>query len=246
MFGLCFFTEFYWNWPQFSSVSQSYPTLWNPMYSSMPDFPVHHQLLEPTQTHVHNISDAIQPYHPQLSPSPPTINLSQHQGLFQWVGSSHQVAKVLEFQLQHQSFQWVFRTDFLQDWLVGSPWSSFIVLLIVCVSTTVQKHQCFSAQLSFFIVQFSHLYMTTEKTIALTIWTFAGKVMTLIFNMLSSLVIAVLPKSKHLLISWLQSPSAVILEPKKIKSGYFYCFPIFLPWSDGTRSHDLSFLNVEF
>ena len=92
------------------------------------------------------------------------------------------------------------------------------MLLIVCVSTTVQKHQCFSAQLSFFIVQFSHLYMTTEKTIALTIWTFAGKVMTLIFNMLSSLVIAVLPKSKHLLISWLQSPSVVILDPKKMKS----------------------------
>ena len=95
MFGLCFFTEFYWNWPQFSSVGQSYPTLWNLMYSSMPDFPVHHQLLEPTQTHVHNISDAIQPSHPQSSPSPPTINLSQHQGLFQWVGTSHQVAKVL-------------------------------------------------------------------------------------------------------------------------------------------------------
>ena len=182
MFGLYFFTEFYWNWAQFSSFGQSYPTLWNPVYSSMPGLPVHHQLLETTQTHVHHVSNAIQPSHPQLSPSPPAFNLSQHQGLSQWAGSSHQVAKVLEYQLQHQSFQWIFWTDFLQDWLVGSPWSSFIVLLIVCVSTTVQKHQCFSAQLPFFIVQLSHPYMTIGKTIALTIWTFVGKVMSLLFD----------------------------------------------------------------
>ena len=71
----------------------------------------------------HQVSDAIQPSHPLLSPSPPTFNLSQHQGLFKWVSSSHQVAKVLEFQVQHQSFQWIFRTDFLQDGLVGSPCS---------------------------------------------------------------------------------------------------------------------------
>ena len=95
------------------------------------------------------------------------------------------------------------------------------MLLIVCVSTTVQKHQCFSAQLPFFIVQLSHPYMTIGKTIALAIWVFVGKVITLLFNTLSRLVITFLAKSKHLLISWLQSPSAVILEPKKIKSGYF-------------------------
>ena len=89
------------------------------MDCSTPGFPVHHQLLELTQTHVHWVGDAIHPSRPLLSPSP-TFNLSQHQGLFQWVSSSHQVAKVLEFQLQHQSFQWVFRTDFLQDRLVGS------------------------------------------------------------------------------------------------------------------------------
>ena len=94
-------------------VAQSCLTLCDPMDCSMPGLPVHHQLPEFTQTHVHWASDAIQPSHPLLSPSPPTFNLSQHQGLFKWVSSSHQVARVLEFQLQHQSFQWIFRTDFL-------------------------------------------------------------------------------------------------------------------------------------
>ena len=108
---------------QFSSVAQSCPTLCDPMDCSTPGFPIHHQLLEVTQTHVHLVGDAIQPSHPLLSPSPPTFNLFQHQGLFQWVSSSYQVAKVLEFQLQHQSFQWIFRTDFLWDGLVGSPCS---------------------------------------------------------------------------------------------------------------------------
>ena len=99
---------------QFSSVAQSCLTLCDPMDGSTPGFPVHHQLPELTQTHVHCVGDAIQPSHPLLSPSPPTtFNLSQPQGLFQWVGFSHQMAKVLEFQLQHQSFQWIFRTDFL-------------------------------------------------------------------------------------------------------------------------------------
>ena len=98
---------------QFSSVAQSCPTLSDPMDCSMPGLPVHHQLLESTQTHVHWVNDAIQPSHPLSSPSSPALNLSQHQGLFQWVSSSHQVAKVLEFQLQHQSFQWTLRTDLL-------------------------------------------------------------------------------------------------------------------------------------
>ena len=90
------------------SVAKLHPTLCDLMDCSTPSPPVHHQLREPTHTHVHLIGDAI-----QSSPFPPTFNLSQHQGLFQWVSSSHQVAKVLEFQLQHQSFQWIFRTDFL-------------------------------------------------------------------------------------------------------------------------------------
>ena len=98
---------------QFSSVTQSCPTLCHPMNCSTPGLPAHHQLPEFTQTHIHRVRDAIQPSHPLSSPSPPTFSLSQHQGLFQWVSSSHQVAKVLEFQLQHQSFQWIFRTDFL-------------------------------------------------------------------------------------------------------------------------------------
>ena len=97
----------------FSSVTQSCPTFCNPMDCSTPVFPVHHQLPELTQTHVHWVNDAIQQSHPLSSPSPPAFNLSQHLGLFQCVSSSHQVAKLLEFQLQHQSFQWIFRADFL-------------------------------------------------------------------------------------------------------------------------------------
>ena len=94
---------------QFSSVAQLCPTLCDPVDCSTPGLPVHHQLLEFTQTHVHWVGDAIQPSHPLSSPSPPAFNLSKHQGLFKWVSSSHQVAKVLEFQLQHQSFQCIFR-----------------------------------------------------------------------------------------------------------------------------------------
>ena len=108
---------------QFSSVAQSCPTVCDPMNLSTPGLPVHHQELEPTQTHVHCIDDVIQISHPLSSPSPPAFNLSQHQGLFKWVSYSHQVAKVLEPQLHHQSFQWIFRTDFLEDGLVGSPCS---------------------------------------------------------------------------------------------------------------------------
>ena len=100
-------------WVHFSSVAQSCPTLCDPMNRSRPGLPVHYQLPEFIQTHVHRIGDAIQPSHPLLSPSPPAPNPSQHQGLFQWVSSSHEVAKVLEFQLQHQSFQWTPRTDLL-------------------------------------------------------------------------------------------------------------------------------------
>ena len=98
---------------QFSSVAQLCLTLCDPMDCSTPGFPVHHQLLERIQTYVHWVNNAIQPSHPLPSPSPPAFHLSQHQDLFKWVSSLHQVAKVLEFQLQHQSFQWVLRTDFL-------------------------------------------------------------------------------------------------------------------------------------
>ena len=108
---------------KFSSVAQSCLTLCEPMNRSTPGLPVHRQLMKFTQTHVHWVGDAIQPSHPLLPPSPLSFNLSQHQGLFEWVSSSPQVAKVLEFQLQHQSFQWTARSYLLQDELAGSPCS---------------------------------------------------------------------------------------------------------------------------
>ena len=107
----------------FSSVAQLCPTLCDPKNCSTPGLPVHHQLPEFTQTHVHRVGDAIQPSHPLSSPSPSTPSPSQHQGLFKWVSSLYQVAKVLEFQLQHQSFQRTPRTDLLSDGLVGPPCS---------------------------------------------------------------------------------------------------------------------------
>ena len=157
---------------QFNSVQLlSHVWLCNPMDCSTPGFPVHHQFPEFTQTHVHWVSDAFQPCHP-LSPSPSTFNLSQHQGLFQWVSSSHQVAKVLEFRLQHQSLQWTPRTDFL--------WMDWLDLLAVqgTLKSLLQHHSSKASILqhsAFFIVQLSHPYMTTGKTIALTRQTFVGK-----------------------------------------------------------------------
>ena len=109
-------------WSQFSSVTQLCPTLCDPMNHNMPGLSVHHQFPEFTQTQVHWVSDTIQTSHPLSSPST-TFNLSQHLSLFKWVNSLHQVAKVLEFQLQHQSFQRICRTGLLSDGLVGSPWS---------------------------------------------------------------------------------------------------------------------------
>ena len=118
------------------------------MDCSIPGLPVHRQLLEFTQTHVHWVGDAIQPSHPLSSPSPPTFSLSQHQGFFKWVSFLHQVAKVLEFGLQHQSFQWTFRTDFLQDWLVWFPCNlrnsqeSPPVVMEVCILSRLYMSPC--------------------------------------------------------------------------------------------------------
>ena len=156
-------------------------------------------------------SDAIQPSHPLSSPSSASFNPSQHQGLFKWVSSSHQVAKSIgvsaSVSVLHMN---------TQDW---SPlgWTGWISLQSkglsrVFSNPTALWHSVFT------IVQLSHPYMTTGKTITLTRRTFVGKVMSLLFNMLSRVVITFLPRSKHLLTSWLQSPSAVILEPPKIKS----------------------------
>ena len=179
------------------------------MDCSTPSFPVYHQLPELAQIHVHRVSDAIQSSHPLSSPSS-AFNLSQIQGLFQWVSSSHQVAKILDFQLQHQSLQWIFRTDW------------FDLLAVQRTLKSLLQHHSSKVSILwhsvFFMVQFSHSYMTTWKPIALTRWTFVGKVMSLLFTILSRLFIAFLPRSNCLLMSWLQSPSAVILGPPKIKS----------------------------
>ena len=157
---------------------------------------------------VHRVGDAIQPSHSLSSPSPPAFNLSQHWGLFKWVNSSHQVAKVMKFQLQHQSFQWIFRTDFLYDWLVWSLCRPKGLSRVF--SRTIWKHQFFRAQPSLWSNSHIHTW-PLGKPIASTRQTFVGKGMSLLLNMLSRLVITFLPRSKSLLISWLQSASAVIL-----------------------------------
>ena len=226
-----------------SSV-QSLSQVWlcNPMDCNMPGFPVHHQLLEPVQTHVYWVSDAIQPSHSLLSPSP-AFNLSQHQGVFQWVTSSHQVAKVLELQLQHQSFhEYSGLISFRFDW--------FGLLAVHGTLKSLLQHHSSKASVlwcsAFFIVQLSHPYMTTVKTIALTIWTFVGKIMSLLFNMLISLVIAFLPRSQCLNFKAAVTICGDFGAQENKVSHCFHCLPTYLPWSDGTRFHDLHFLNVEF
>ena len=184
------------------------------MDCSTPGFPVHHQNSELGETHVHWLGDAIQPSHRLLPLSPPAFNLSQHQGLFQWVSSSHQVAKGLEFQLQYSpSNEHSGLISFRMDWLDLTAVQGTLKSLLQHHSSkaSIIRHS------AFFIVQLSHLYMTTGKTIALTRQIFVNKVMSLLFNMVSGLIITFLPSSKHHLISWLQSTSAVTLEPKKIK-----------------------------
>ena len=157
--------------------------------------------------------ESVMPSNHLSSPSPPALNLSQHQGLFKWVSSLHEMAKVLEFQLQHQSFQSTPRLISLRmDWMD-------LLTVQETLKSLLQHHSSKASILrcsAFFTVQLSHPYMTTGKTIALTRRTFVGKVMSLLLNMMSSLVTTFLPRSKRLLIPWLQSPSAVILEPKKI------------------------------
>ena len=212
------------------------------MNHSTPGLPVHHQLPEFTQTHVHWVGDAIQPSYPLsspllLPPIPPSIRVFSNESALsmRWpkywsfsfsTGPSNEHPGLISF-----------RMDRLDPLAVQETLNSLL-----------QHHNSKASILrcsAFFTVQLSHPYMTTGKTIALTRWTFVGKVMPLLLNMLSRLVITFLPRSKHLLISWLQSPSAVILEPPNIVWHCFHCFPIYFPWSDGTRCHDLSFFNVE-
>ena len=199
---------------------------------STPGFPVLHYLLEFAQTHAHWISGAIQPSHPLSSPSPPAFNFPQHQGLFQWVSSSYQVAEVL-------SSSFSISPSNKPSGLISLRIDYFYFLVIQGTLKRILQHHDMKASIlrssAFFMVQISHPYMTIGKTIALTVQTFVSKVMSLLFNMLSWLVIAFLPRSKCLLISWLQSPFTVILEPKKIKSVTVSIFSHFLPWNDGTR-----------
>ena len=183
------------------------------MDCSVPGLPVHHQLLELTQTYVHWVGDAIQPYHPLSSPSPPDFNLSQHQGLFQ---SIHHIRwpKYWSFSISISVFN-------EYSGLISFRIDSLDLLAVQGTLKSLLQHSSKASILwcsAFFIVQLSHPYMTTGKTVALTEWTFVSKVKSLLFNMLFRLVIAFLPSSKRLLISWLQLPSAVILEPPKIKS----------------------------
>ena len=147
------------------------------MDHSMPGFLVRHRLLEPTQTHVHQVGHAIQPSHPLSSPSPLAFNLSQHQGLFQWVSSSHRVAKVLQFQLEQQSSkEYSGQISFRIDWLDLLAVQGTFKSLLQHHSSKASILQCSA----FFIVQLSYSYMTTGKTIALTRWTFVGKVIFLL------------------------------------------------------------------
>ena len=165
----------------FSSVAQLCPTFCNPMDCSTPGLPVHHQLPELTQTPVHWLSDAIQPSHPLSSPSPAAFNLSQHQGLFQWVSSSIRWPEYWSFSFSiSPTKEYSGLISFRIDWLNLAVQGTLKSLL--------QHHSSKASILccsAFFIVQFSHPYMTTGKTISLTRWTFVGKVMSLLFNMLS-------------------------------------------------------------
>ena len=180
------------------------------MNRSMPGLPVHHQLPEFTHTHVHWVSDVIQPSHPLSSPSPPPFKIFPNIKVF----CNESVLCIRWPSIGVSASASILPVD-IQDWF-PLGWTGWISLQSTGLSrvfsnTTVQKHQFFSSQF-FFIVQLSHPYMTTGKTIALTRWTFIGKVMSLLFNMLSRLVIAFLPRSKLLLILWLQSPSALNLH----------------------------------
>ena len=201
---------------QFSSVAQSCPTLYHPMNHSTPGLPVHRQLPEFTQTHVRWVSNAIQPSSSVVPfscclQSFPASRSSQMSQFFQsggqsiWVSAS---ASILPMNIQDRfPFRW---TDWISLQSKG--------LSRVFSNTTVQKHQFFGAQPSLWSNFDIHAWLLIGKTIALTRWTFVGKVRSLLFNMPSRLVIAFLPRNKRLLITWLQSPSAVILEPPKIKS----------------------------
>ena len=216
------------------------------MDCSTPGLPVHHQLPQFTQT-----CPLSQWCHPTISSS--VIPFSSHLQSFQVSGSFQRSQFITsggqsigvsdsasnEYWIRHPSNEYSGLISFRMDWLDLLAVQGTLKSLLQCHSSKASILWCSA----FFMVQLSHPYMTPGKAIALTRWTFVGKVISLLFNMLSKLVITFLPRSKNLLISRLQSPSAVILKPPKNKVSH--CLPIYLPWSDGTRCHDLSFLYVE-
>ena len=164
---------------QFSSVPQWCPTLCDPMNRSTPGLPVHHQLLKFTQTHVYQVGDAIQPSHPLLSPSPSALSPSQHQGLFQWVNFSHEVAKVLDFSFSiSPSNEHPGLISFRMEWLDLLAVQGTLKSLLQHHSSEASIFHCSA----FFTFKLSHPYMTTRKTIALTRRTFVDKIMSLFLN----------------------------------------------------------------
>ena len=225
------------------SVTESCPTLCHPMDCSMPGFPVHHQLPELIQTN--SIESMMPSNHLILCPPlllPPSIFPSSR------VFSNKSALRIRWPKYWSFSFNISPSNEhprpisFMMDWLD-------LLAVQGTLKSLLQHHSSEASILwhsAFFIVQLSHRYMTTGKTIALTRQTYVGKVMSLLFNILSSLVITFLPRSKHLLISWLQSLSAVILEPPKRKSDTVSTVSPSISHEVMTRCHDLSFLNVEF
>ena len=181
----------------------------------MPGFPVHHQLLELAHSHVHQVSDAIRPSYLLSSPFPPHFNLSQLR-----IFSSESALHIRW--PRYWSFSFSISTSNEYSGLISFRIDWFDLPEVPGTLKSLLQHRSSKASIlqcsAFFTVQLSHPYMTTGRNIALTRWTFVGKIMSLLFNMLSMLVIAFLPRIKRLLISWLQSPSTVILEPPKIKS----------------------------
>ena len=224
---MCISISFFFDSDLFSSVAQSCPTLYDPMNHSTPGLPVHHQLPESTQTCVH---ESVMPSSHLilcrplllLPPIPPSIRLFSNGSTLclrwpKYWSFSFSISPSNE----HQGL-----ISFRMDWLGLLAVKGTLKNLLQHHSSKASVLQCSA----FFTVQLSHPYMTTGKTIALTRWTFVNKVMSLLFNMLSRLVLSFLPRSKRLLISWLQSPSAVILEPPQNKICHcFHCFPVYFP-----------------
>ena len=196
------------------------------MDCSKPGLPVHCQFPELVQTHGHRVGDAIQP----SSPLSPLLLLSS---IFPSIRVfSNELVLCIRWP-KYWSFSFSISPSNEYSGLISFRMEWFDLLAVQSTHKSLLQHHSSKASVlqcsGFFIAQLTHPYMTTGKTIALTRWTSVSKVMSLLFNMLSRLVITFLPRSKRLLISWLQSPFAVILEPKKIVSHCFHCFPIYFP-----------------